>query len=148
MSLGLEIILTPHVSFVWLTLAWALTNANIGDNVDVYHWSVIEITTAIICACLPALRVLLGRFVPGVFGTPQTRANSTPLAASRQFDRSGHNRIEDCESSEKSIVGDPKENVSPASYSNLSPKSLEGSEGTELVDMMHGRALEQLYGKD
>lgn len=39
------------------------------DNVDTQIWSVIEVGVAVICACLPTLRPLLGLFFPRVFGT-------------------------------------------------------------------------------
>lgn len=39
------------------------------DNADVEIWSAIEIAVALICACLPALRPLLTRYVPILFGS-------------------------------------------------------------------------------
>ncbi len=53
-----------------------------GDNVDVVKWSCIEIASAVICACLPALRPLLGRFLPKVFGkTEHTGPSSGKVTA-------------------------------------------------------------------
>lgn len=39
------------------------------DYVAVGYWSTIEVPVAVICACMPAIRSLLGRMFPTVFGT-------------------------------------------------------------------------------
>jgi len=36
------------------------------DNTEAALWSVIELNTAILCSCLPTLRPLLARFIPGL----------------------------------------------------------------------------------
>ncbi len=46
------------------------------DQVNVVMWSNIEVNVGIICACLPALRVILVRLCPKVFAT--TRGTSQP----------------------------------------------------------------------
>lgn len=46
------------------------------DNVDISIWSVIENAVAVICACLPALRPLLNRVLPRVFGSSQQKSRS------------------------------------------------------------------------
>lgn len=45
-----------------------------GDNVDVVKWSLIEVYTALICACLPSLRPLLVKCIPSIF---QSTTNSS-----------------------------------------------------------------------
>ena len=37
------------------------------DNVDAALWSTVEVMVSIICACLPCLRPLISRYLPGVF---------------------------------------------------------------------------------
>ena len=49
------------------------------DQTDVISWSNIEINVGIICACMPALRVILVRCFPKVFGT--TKGTSQPYHA-------------------------------------------------------------------
>lgn len=39
------------------------------DNTNGSIWSLIENAVAVICACLPALRPLLNKFLPQLFGT-------------------------------------------------------------------------------
>jgi hypothetical protein len=39
------------------------------DQADVIHWSNIEINVAIICSCMPALRVILVRMFPKIMGS-------------------------------------------------------------------------------
>ncbi|KAI3399602.1 hypothetical protein diail_6241 [Diaporthe ilicicola] len=43
------------------------------DNFDTMLWSTLEINTGIICACMPALRQILARISPTVFGGEQSR---------------------------------------------------------------------------
>ena len=38
------------------------------DNVPVGYWSTVEVDVGVICACLPAIRSLLRRALPSVFG--------------------------------------------------------------------------------
>ncbi|KAF2019882.1 hypothetical protein BU24DRAFT_419482 [Aaosphaeria arxii CBS 175.79] len=45
------------------------------DQWDVINWSTIEINVGIMCACMPAMRVILVRFFPKVFGTTDNRSN-------------------------------------------------------------------------
>lgn len=49
------------------------------DQADVINWSNIEINIGIICACLPALRVILVHLFPKVLGT--TKATDRPYYA-------------------------------------------------------------------
>ncbi|CAN9310169.1 unnamed protein product [Alternaria alternata] len=49
------------------------------DQADVINWSNIEISIGIICACLPALRVILVHLFPKVLGT--TKATDRPYYA-------------------------------------------------------------------
>src|SRR5579871_4501747 len=56
-------------------LPQSLTNLltfDVGDDVDVVIWSMIEEHTAVICCCLPSLRPLLVRWIPGVFKSATT----------------------------------------------------------------------------
>ncbi|CAG8091105.1 unnamed protein product [Penicillium salamii] len=46
-----------------------------GDYVSIGYWSTIECDVGVICACLPAIRSLLRRVAPGLFGDT-THANS------------------------------------------------------------------------
>ncbi|KAH7123983.1 hypothetical protein B0J11DRAFT_580733 [Dendryphion nanum] len=45
------------------------------DQKDVNNWSVIEINVGIMCACMPAIRVILVRLSPRVFGTNHSSSN-------------------------------------------------------------------------
>ncbi|KAL4728223.1 hypothetical protein ACLX1H_004965 [Fusarium chlamydosporum] len=45
------------------------------DNVDAAIWSFIEVTNAIIAACLPTLRPLMSRLMPQIFGSSLGRSN-------------------------------------------------------------------------
>lgn len=39
------------------------------DNAPAVYWSVLECDIAIVCACMPALRIILGAFFPKYFGS-------------------------------------------------------------------------------
>ena len=45
-----------------------------GDNVPLGYWSTIEVHVGILCACLPAIRTVLRKVWPSVFGGDQTYA--------------------------------------------------------------------------
>lgn len=45
------------------------------DQWGVMAWSTVEINVGIICACMPAIRVILVRFFPRVFGSTQAASN-------------------------------------------------------------------------
>ncbi len=49
-----------------------------GDNIIPAIWSLAEICVAIICACLPAIRVLFSRWLPSVFGQTKVSTSGSP----------------------------------------------------------------------
>lgn len=59
------------------------------DNVDAATWSFLEVTLAIIAACLPTLRPLFSKLMPRIFGSSYGRSNgpstSGQYAQSRNF---------------------------------------------------------------
>jgi len=60
-----------------LPLSDALPSLTVpGDNVDTSIWSAIELTTAVICACLPALRPILKQILPKIFGRMSSNKTS------------------------------------------------------------------------
>ncbi|KAF1937174.1 hypothetical protein EJ02DRAFT_386148 [Clathrospora elynae] len=48
---------------------FAVSSNPTWDQAEVIHWSNIEINTGIICACLPAVRVVLVRMFPSILGS-------------------------------------------------------------------------------
>lgn len=44
------------------------------DFVEITKWSNIEMDVGIICACMPSLRLLLGRFIPKILGISRDRS--------------------------------------------------------------------------
>ena len=48
----------------------------IDDNVGAATWSAIECNVAVICACLPALKPLISRYLPRVVGSRGTASNT------------------------------------------------------------------------
>lgn len=55
------------------------------DQVDVITWSNIEINVGIMCACMPALRVILVRAFPRMFGTTNGASQAYQVYGSRSF---------------------------------------------------------------
>ncbi|KAI9164064.1 Satratoxin biosynthesis SC1 cluster protein [Paramyrothecium foliicola] len=56
---------------------FANTHNPTWDQYDVVNWSTIEINVGIICACMPALRFIMGQFFPRILGsTRHTYGNS------------------------------------------------------------------------
>lgn len=49
----------------------------VGDNAFPAIWSFLEICVATICACLPAIRVLLSRWFPSIFDITSTSSTSS-----------------------------------------------------------------------
>lgn len=50
----------------------------------IVHWSVIEVQIAVLCACLPATRALIGHFMPeliSVYGKKSYATNAAPLSS-------------------------------------------------------------------
>ncbi|KAG4425460.1 hypothetical protein IFR04_001379 [Cadophora malorum] len=48
------------------------------DNADTAIWSYIEVTTGIICACMPATKALISRFFPHLLSTNHSRQPTLP----------------------------------------------------------------------
>jgi hypothetical protein len=53
------------------------------------HWSVIETQISVMCACLPAFRAIIGRWLPGLLGGTTRRTYATPAA--EYYHKSGGN---------------------------------------------------------
>lgn len=56
-----------------------------GDYIEVGLWSTIEINVGIICACMPNLRLFVGRLFPNVLGT----SHNESMYYTRDAERSG-----------------------------------------------------------
>jgi hypothetical protein len=52
------------------------------DQYDVAKWSTIEINVGIICACMPSLRVVLGRILPRLFYSTRKYGAQSNMASS------------------------------------------------------------------
>lgn len=57
-------------------VTFAASNNPTWDQTSVLNWSNLEINIGIICACLPALRIILVRMFPKIMGT--TKATEQP----------------------------------------------------------------------
>ncbi|KAM0282380.1 hypothetical protein ACHAQH_003060 [Verticillium albo-atrum] len=68
-------------------VAFAKTRNPTWDQFDVACWSTIEINVGIMCACMPALRLILVRFFPRILGS--TRRGTSDMA--RYYVKSGSN---------------------------------------------------------
>ncbi|GIK00967.1 hypothetical protein Aspvir_004997 [Aspergillus viridinutans] len=81
-SLGLFVTLVSIVRLNSL-VHFAATDNVTWDYVEVGYWSTIEVHVGIICACLPALRALMRRLCPTMFG------DTTRAASKQSATRSG-----------------------------------------------------------
>jgi hypothetical protein len=79
---------TFRCQYCVLRALFKLTNV-LGDYVQVGFWSILEINIAIICACMPNLRVFLLRIFPKVLGTSRDKSSKYMYSRDREFDRSG-----------------------------------------------------------
>ncbi|KAM0329437.1 hypothetical protein ACHAQA_004745 [Verticillium albo-atrum] len=68
-------------------VAFAKTHNPTWDQYEVAKWSTIEINVGIICACMPALRLILVRLFPRIIGS--TRQGTSDMA--RYYIKSGSN---------------------------------------------------------
>lgn len=64
-----QIIIIHHINYL---RAITNTHPSLGHGVDLSNWSCIEYNIGIICASLPALKPLMGRMLPSVFGRSRT----------------------------------------------------------------------------
>jgi hypothetical protein len=118
-----------------ITISFEILTAE-GDNVDVFHWSCIEIATAVICSCLPALRALMSSWLPNIFGNKQpTTEPSLRSGQAPAFDRRGSQRLHDIESIENKSPGGHSGNYTSESTGEMEQRWSQSSEETELVIM-------------
>jgi hypothetical protein len=63
------------------------------DQADAANWSTIEINVGIICACMPALRLILVRLFPRALGSTQYASNQyyAKYGTNSRAIKSGHN---------------------------------------------------------
>ncbi|KAH6952879.1 hypothetical protein DER45DRAFT_647549 [Fusarium avenaceum] len=87
-SVGFLTCITSIVRIRTLKTAASTKDPN-WDNVDAATWSFLEVTLAIIAACLPTLRPLFSKLMPRIFGSSYGRSNgpstSGQYAQSRNF---------------------------------------------------------------
>lgn len=127
-------------------VSYTLTNPISGDNVDVYYWSCIEIATAIVCTCLPALRVLMSQWCSTMFGSLQSHTiQFTPSGGSHLNIGNGRDPMEDSESGDKTATEDPREDQNAVDISEIGARFPNDSEGTDLVKAIHKIALVKIY---
>ncbi|KAH7317080.1 hypothetical protein B0I35DRAFT_354648 [Stachybotrys elegans] len=63
------------------------------DNVGAAIWSCIELNCAIICACLPTLRPLLAKVIPGLSTAPSGRESYERYGSSSQYAMGSNARV-------------------------------------------------------
>jgi len=96
---------THNITCKWLGSSNSVSACSqcLGDYVPATFWSIIEVDVGVICACLPAIRALLGRLWPTAFGSthqeqtvqPSRRTDSNVhYRDSRRLEGSHHNFIE------------------------------------------------------
>ncbi|KXJ88215.1 hypothetical protein Micbo1qcDRAFT_19083 [Microdochium bolleyi] len=111
-SLGLFVTIVSILRLQYI-VTFATTRNPTQDFVPVGIWSVVEVSVGIICACLPALRSLLSRVLPRVFGTTVNTAKSSQFTQSHirvksEFTvQSQQSRRPDEDSSIELILHDP-----------------------------------------
>ncbi|RHZ61788.1 putative integral membrane protein [Aspergillus thermomutatus] len=81
-SLGLFVTLVSIIRLNSL-IHFASTDNLTWDYVEIGYWSTIEVHVGVICACLPAIRALMRRLCPSMFG------DTTPAASKQSGSRSG-----------------------------------------------------------
>lgn len=102
------------------------------DNIDTSIWSLIENSVAVICAALPALRPLLSRYVPILFGT---------ISANRRSKAEYGYKIHESSSKRSGRRMESGDEVELHNASNLRQgRTQEGSVGHEEFNYPRGRA--------
>ncbi|KAH6680193.1 hypothetical protein B0J14DRAFT_259981 [Halenospora varia] len=109
------------------------------DNMDTSIWSSIEIATAVICACLPALRPILMLILPRIFGKRSTRDDTPVMKSPTEMPSvdSGRGRNVDSEkinvriNAKGLVVEENSENEGPCEERRLS----QSSDQIELVSL-------------
>lgn len=62
------------------------TDSRVGDYVAASYWSIIELDTGIVCACMPSLRALVLRYFPKMFSNGTTK-DSKGYTSSQRSDQ-------------------------------------------------------------
>jgi hypothetical protein len=65
---------------------FGLTADPTWDNIPTTFWSTLETSTAIFCACMPAIRAGIIRFSPNILGPPTHSDSISPNQPSKSFD--------------------------------------------------------------
>ncbi|KAH8663482.1 hypothetical protein BGZ60DRAFT_68516 [Tricladium varicosporioides] len=81
-SIGAIACVTSMVRMKYI-VNFATTSDPTWDNVPAINWSFFEICIATICACLPATRALLSRYLPSLFSISHSSVPSTPGPSQR-----------------------------------------------------------------
>jgi len=65
---------------------FGLTADPTWDNIPTTFWSTLETSTAIFCACMPAIRAGIIQFSPNILGPPTHSGSISPNQPSKSFD--------------------------------------------------------------
>jgi hypothetical protein len=77
------------------------------DQADVIHWSNIEINVGIICACMPALRLIFVRMFPKILGTTKDDTRNYAKYGSRSHNLGGTSAVRSGLSRNQNSTTDP-----------------------------------------
>ncbi|CEJ60339.1 hypothetical protein PMG11_08916 [Penicillium brasilianum] len=106
------------------------------DNVGAASWSAIECNTGIICACLPTLKPLLSRIIPGLLSTfhgSKPTQNTTGISNVRTVPWNESTLGAPCEDPEYG-AGDPERVLELTSGDNLQSTSRSRAEKHQMAD--------------
>ncbi|KAM5349279.1 hypothetical protein ACJ41O_005786 [Fusarium nematophilum] len=119
--------------------SYATTHNVTQDYVEVGYWSTIEVPVGILCACMPAIRSLLGAAFPKMFGTTQrgksNYANlsnqSKPLSNSRKNHSKSSSHPVILVNTEVSVRSRHQDDASTVELANMSYADPEGRQSSE-----------------
>ncbi|KAH7017952.1 uncharacterized protein B0I36DRAFT_227613, partial [Microdochium trichocladiopsis] len=82
-AIGAMFVVGTFVTVVSIVRLASLLQFRSSDNVTydytgVSLWSTVEISTGVICACMPSMRLILIHFFPNIFGTTAQNSAGTP----------------------------------------------------------------------
>ncbi|KAH7021377.1 uncharacterized protein B0I36DRAFT_275940 [Microdochium trichocladiopsis] len=88
------------------------------DYTGISTWSTVEISTGVICACMPSMRLILARFWPNLFASKAVASSGAPY-----YNRGGYDKRSGPNSTQKSYLSGKSNRVSGGSLKLFSGRA-------------------------
>lgn len=149
-SLGVFILITSCVRLRYIVLFTSSLNPT-WDFTDPLIWSGVEVSVSMIVVCLPAVRTLLSRVLPRIFGSTAATEITTKNKASGIMSvesSSKHRNREDHEEERRAVARASKLVEKRRNFFSLTPKREPNESELELGDNIRGEVRTNIRFED